>query len=201
MRRLRCIEPACSAVVTLETSTLTRGLACCLGFRIRHAGYFSRHTSGTRAAWTRGGAPEARSHLMHPSLLRPLNQVSNASSLNDHPSRTYAPNDRAPGSHYPAKGQGSSVGSGADVGRRAGPGARFACRGGSPSTSPQPQPGPPRHTSTQPPGSMPTHSTPRRSARRRSLRFMVTRPRYQPEHAPQPSPRQPPARSSQPQPS
>lgn len=32
MRRWECIEPACSAVVTLETSTLARGLACCPGF-------------------------------------------------------------------------------------------------------------------------------------------------------------------------
>jgi hypothetical protein len=89
---------------------------------------------------------------------------------NDHPSRSQALNDRAPGSHYPAERRGSSVGScGAwECGR-----SSAAARPCGPSASPQPHPGPPRQTSTHPLGSMPTHSTPSRAARRRSLRFIT----------------------------
>jgi len=46
MRRWECIEPACSRVETLETSTLARGLACCLHFA----------TDTPRQSWT---------HLLH----------------------------------------------------------------------------------------------------------------------------------------
>lgn len=164
MRRLERIEAACRVLESFARSTLARGLACCPAFRIDTPTILDTpHAFGLSKQPRRGGGAPAGPDFAAPGSSRGLhgfgsgsNQMTNKGIRN---ART-----AHPGAIYPATGQGSSVGSGAGAGRRAGPGARFACRGGSFSTSPQPQPGPPRHTSTHPLGSIPNPLDPEPSS-------------------------------------